>query len=99
MLSYRINIKSHYKDFVEDFVLGIIENGLYRKHLQWATALLNGLFKAPSSNTLAIAGFKSTFTLKMISGVFNLYLIGIGISSMVFLIENIHVKYMQRLLK
>lgn len=94
--SYRINLKSNYKKYMDQFVLRIFENGLYNKHLQWATALINALFRSPPSIT---DGFTLVFTVNMISGVFNLYFAGLVISSIVFLIENIYVKCLWSLFK
>lgn len=88
-------MKSNYKKVVDDFVLRTFENGLYKKHLEWATALLNALFRPPQSNEV---GSNSVFTLDMISGVFSMLIVGMVLSSVAFLIENGYIKCLSRLI-
>lgn len=78
---------------MDEFVLRIFENGLYNKHLQWATSLLNALFRPPP---LATAGSQLVLTMNIISGIFKLYLVGVAISCVTFLIEIIYVKYLRK---
>lgn len=98
--SYRINRKSSYKKYVNEFVLRIIENGLYDKHLQWSTALFNAIFRPPGSPPPIIIGTKQlVLTLTMISGVFDLFFVGVTLSCIAFLFEYVYVKCLRKLLK
>lgn len=78
---------------MDEFALRILENGLYNKHLQWATALVNALFRPPS---LITAGTKLIFTMNMISGVFSIFIGGVTASCIIFLIEIIYVRCLRK---
>lgn len=96
--SYRISKMSPFKKYINTFVLRYFENGLYDKQREWQVRLSRARYQVRKHEATVKDSVHIVVDLNLISGLYAMYLVGIAVSAVVFIIE-LNVSIVLRLMR